>query len=49
MSWFKRKPRIKEPAKHLPHHRTSPASEKMAEEAKKLGPSKKSSEKKDSQ
>lgn len=49
MSWFKRKPRLKEPVKHLPHHRTSPATEKMAEEAKKLGPAKKSSDKKDSQ
>lgn len=41
MSWFKRKPRIKEPAKHLPHHRTSPASEKMLDKAKKTGPEKK--------
>lgn len=49
MSWFKRKPRTKEPVKHLPHRRTSPASEKMAEEAKKLGPLKKSSKKKDIQ
>jgi hypothetical protein len=49
MSWFKRKPRIKEPAKHLPHHRTSPASEKMLDEAKKLGPEKKSSKKKHNQ
>jgi hypothetical protein len=49
MSWFKRKPRIKEPVKHLPHHRTSPASEKMLDEAKKLGPEKTSSKKKHKQ
>jgi hypothetical protein len=49
MSWFKRKPRTKEPTKHLPHHRTSPASEKMFEEAKKTGPAKNSSKKKDNQ
>lgn len=35
MSWFKRKPRLKEPSKPLPPHRTSPVSEKMMEEAKK--------------
>ena len=38
MSWFKRKPRIKEPIKLATHHRTSPITEKMLEEAKKLGP-----------
>ena len=38
MSWFKRKPRTKEPLKHLPHHRRSPVSEKMMKEAKQSGP-----------
>jgi len=35
MSWYKRTPRIKEPPKHLPHHRSSPATEKIMEEVKK--------------
>ena len=35
MSWFKRKPRLKEPSKPSAPHRTSPVSEKMMEEAKK--------------
>jgi hypothetical protein len=39
MSWYKRKPRIKESPKHLPHHRSSPISNKIMEEAKKTGPS----------
>lgn len=38
MSWFKRRPRLKEPSKQTTHHRTSPITEKMLEEAKKLGP-----------
>jgi hypothetical protein len=33
MSWFKRRPRIKEPAKLVPHH-TSPLAEKIRKEAK---------------
>ena len=40
MSWFRRKPKIKEPQKHFPHHRRSPISEKMLEEAKLTGPNK---------
>jgi len=38
MSWFNRKPRLKEPPKHIPHHRRSPVSEKMLEKAKLSGP-----------
>ena len=38
MSWFRRKPRTKEPQKYTPHHRRSPLSEKMLEEAKQTGP-----------
>jgi hypothetical protein len=34
MSWFKRKPRTKEPVKHITPHRTSPIAEKMLKEAK---------------
>ena len=34
MSWFKRSPRTKEPPKHLPHHNTSPMTEKKLEETK---------------
>ena len=49
MSWFNRSPRTKEPTKHTPPHRTSPASEKMLDEAKKTGPDKKSSKKKHKQ
>jgi hypothetical protein len=37
MSWFNRKPRTKEPQRLIPHH-TSPITEKMLDEAKKLGP-----------
>lgn len=39
MSWFKRSPRKHEPAKShaVPHH-TSPAAERMMEEAKSIGP-----------
>jgi hypothetical protein len=49
MSWFNRSPRIKESTKHTPPHRTSPASEKMLDQAKKTGPAKNSSKKKDNQ
>ena len=38
MSWFKRSPRVKEPPKHLPHHRVSPTTERALDEAKELGP-----------
>lgn len=38
MSWYRRKPRKNEPQKHVHPHRTSPATEKMLEEAKKTGP-----------
>jgi hypothetical protein len=44
MSWFKRTPKAKEPQKALPQ-RYSPATKKMLEEAKKLGPSKSGSNK----
>jgi hypothetical protein len=37
MSWFKRRPRVKEQPKQAPHH-TSPFTEKMLEESKKNGP-----------
>ena len=49
MSWFNRSPRIKEPTKNIPPHRTSPASEKMLDQAKKTGPDKTPSKKKDKQ
>lgn len=39
MSWYKRRPRIKEPPKSAPHH-TSPMAEKILEESKKRGPKK---------
>lgn len=42
MSWFKRKPKLKEAPKRQPHH-YSPISEKLMEEAKKVGPQKKKS------
>jgi hypothetical protein len=40
MSWFKRSPPKHPPAQkqHLAPHRTSPATEKMMDEAKKTGP-----------
>ena len=41
MSWFNRKPRLREPSRPSAPHRTSPASEKILKEAKKLGPKKK--------
>lgn len=34
MSWFKRKPRVKEPPKHLPHHRNSSFTERLLKETK---------------
>jgi len=34
MSWYKRTPKVKEPSKHLPHHRTSPTTERILEETK---------------
>ena len=37
MSWYNRKPRIKEPPQLIPHH-TSPITERILDEAKKLGP-----------
>jgi len=45
MSWFKRKPRLKEPLKHVPHHRTSPVTDRLMEEAKKTGLPKKDKKK----
>jgi hypothetical protein len=39
MSWYNRRPRIKESVK-IPHHRRGPLSDKILEEAKKAGPSK---------
>lgn len=41
MSWFKRRPRRHEPVHHSPRHRSSPASQRMFEEAKKTAPEKK--------
>ena len=47
MSWFKRKPRVKEPPKHLPHHRNSPVTERLLKETKETsGPVKQSKIKK---
>lgn len=40
MSWFNRRPRLKEPSKPVMPHRTSPIAEKLLEEAKKLAPQK---------
>lgn len=37
MSWFKRRPRVKEPPKLVPHH-SSPIARKMLEEAKESSP-----------
>lgn len=34
MSWYNRKPKIKEPAKRIPHHRMSPATERILKELK---------------
>ena len=42
MSWFRRRPKIKEPSRQAPHH-TSPMTEKKLEESKELGPTKKKS------
>jgi hypothetical protein len=42
MSWFKRSPRKNEPAKpHAPPHHSSPATERMMDQAKKTGPKQK--------
>ena len=43
MSWFKRAPRRHEPQKHHVYHppQTTPAAERMLEEAKATGPLKK--------
>jgi len=43
MSWFKRAPRRNEPPKHYVYHppQTTPAAQRMLEEAKALGPDKK--------
>jgi hypothetical protein len=43
MSWFKRAPRRHEPQKHHVYHppQNTPATERMLEEAKALGPDKK--------
>ena len=40
MSWFRRKPRLKEPSKLVPH-RSSPIAESMLDEAKAKGPTQK--------
>lgn len=37
MSWFKRRPKTKEPAKQAPHN-TSPMTEKKLKESKQRGP-----------
>ena len=37
MSWFNRRPRVKEPLKSVPH-RSSPIAEKLLKEAKKTRP-----------
>lgn len=34
MSWFRHRPKVKEPPKHLPHHRASPVTERILEETK---------------
>ena len=39
MSWFKRKPHLKAPPQHYPHH-TSPATLKALEKAKETAPPK---------
>ena len=49
MSWYKRRPRIKEPPKHLPHHRNSPTTEKILEEVAKKQSSEKKTEDKTKQ
>lgn len=33
MSWFRRKPKLKEQTKHVSHYRTSPLAEKYLKEA----------------
>ena len=42
MSWFRRRPRLKEPSKLVPH-RSSPIADSMMDEAKERGPAKKES------
>lgn len=34
MSWFKTKPKHKEPPKHIPHHFNSPMSDMLLEQTK---------------
>ena len=46
MSWFKRRPHIKEPEKLHPH-RTSPATDLAKEKAKEVGPKKQTKPKKE--
>jgi hypothetical protein len=46
MSWYKRRPHVKEPEKLHPH-RTSPATNQATEKAKETGPTKKSKPKKE--
>jgi hypothetical protein len=46
MSWFKRRPHIKEPEKLHPQ-RTSPVTEQAQEKAKETGPTKKTKPKKE--
>ena len=38
MSWFKHRPRIKEPEKLHPHRTTSPILEEIKQKAKEAGP-----------
>lgn len=37
MSWFKTRPKVKEPPRTLTPHRSSPIAEKLMDEAKKTG------------
>lgn len=48
MSWYKRKPKVREQPKHLPHRVSSPIADRMMEAAKKTGPSKNLQDKSDS-
>ena len=47
MSWFKRRPHIKEPEKTHPHRTTSPILEENKKKAAEVGPSKKAKPKKE--
>lgn len=47
MSWFKRRPHIKEPEKTHPHRTTSPILEENKKKAAESGPSKKAKPKKE--